>query len=394
MNLLVIAPEYPPNVIGGGGAVYESLAQGLAGLGHDVTVVYGDITNRSPFAKSLRFDQRNGVHLIGVPLLPAPPGLNWAISATPVAPLAATELRHILQHGDWDVAHVHGIGFPLVNGSARILAARDVPYVVTAHGVPRRPFARGGPLASIVRSYLEGSTRRMIDNASSVTGISRAVLEDPNFPIGRGTVIPNGIDTPVGACGRDAGPRVPLRVLSISRLSANKGIDVAIKAVALLRKARPVEYDIYGSDGGDERALRALVDDACAGDYVRFRGTFASEARERLFADHDVLLVPSRVEGFGLAALEGLAAGIPVIAAPVDGLGQFLSAKNAVLVPNHDPVEWSEALELIATESPADASRRIAAGLRTAGEFAWEPIVRSYESRLSSARTRPRAESP
>jgi len=347
--------------------------------------VYGDITNRDPFAKDLRIGPGGAVRLIGVPLLPPPRGVNWAISATPAAPLAAANLRRLLQRGDWDVAHLHGIGFPLVNACARILAERNIPYVVTAHGVPRGPFTRGRLFASIARWYLGGATRRTVEGASAVTGISRAVLDDPNFPIGRGTVIPNGIDLPAATRGREEAPRVPLRVLSISRLSANKGIDVAINAVALLRRSHPVEYDIYGTDGGDERALRALVDAAGADAYVHFRGTFAPESRDRLLADHDVLLMPSRVEGFGLAALEGLATGIPVIANPVDGLAQFLSAENAVLVPGHDPAAWCEALERIITESPAEAHRRIDAGLRTARAFAWEPVVRSYESALASA---------
>ena len=396
MNVLVVAPEYPPHVIGGGGAVYERVARGLARLGHSVTVIFGDITNRDALARSPRVHpSRDGVRLVGVPLLPAPQRFAWAISATPVAPFAAPKLRQLLARGDWDVAHLHGIGFPLVNTCARLLTSRNIPYVLTAHGVPRGPFLRGRLFGAMARLYLGGATRRTVDGAASITGISRAVLDDPNFPIRRGTVIPNGIDLPAApdVRGRESARRVPLRVLSVSRLSANKGIDVAINAVGLLRRSHPVEYDIYGSDGGDERALRALADDAGAANDIHFRGTFAPESRDQLFADHDVLLVPSRVEGFGLAALEGLAAGLPVIANPVDGLSQFLSAENAVLVPDLDPAPWCRALMQVATEPAAERQRRIDAGLRTAEAFAWEPIVGRYESELSAARARRRVES-
>lgn len=386
MRLLVVAPEYPPHVIGGGGVVYARIVNHLASRGHTVSVVFGDFGNLSPLADVRQAgDAPPGVARIEVPLLPNPRRLGWMLSAMPPTPRAARTLARMLARRRWDVAHLHGVGFPLVDLCASALRRSGVPYLFSVHGIPRSPFQRNCITRWAAAAYLNRVTRRTVNGASVVTAVSPSLLNDRNFPIRRGHVIPNGIDirtdpAPVAAARGRAGR--PLRLLSASRLSLNKGIDIAIRAVAALSWTRAVEYDIYGADGGDEREFRVLVDSLAASGNIRFCGVFEPAARERLFSQYDALLMPSRVEGFGLAALEALAAGLPIIANPVDGLTTFLSDENAVLVRAPGAGPWAEAISRLADGQ--GTAGRIEAGLETVRKFSWRGVLDSYETALAN----------
>jgi glycosyltransferase involved in cell wall biosynthesis len=386
MNVLMVAPEYPPNVIGGGGAVYARIAEHFAGSGHRVTVVFGNFANKNWLAAHTESNAEENLRFVSVPLLPTPGRMQWALSAMPPTPRAAASVLRYIGKRTWDVAHLHGVGFPLVDMCAALLRLRRVPYVFTAHGIPRSPFTRGWAARAMVGAYLRGASRRTVAGAAQVTAVSDSLLRDPALPITRGKIVPNGIDLPDTPARNDVTKSAngTLRLLSISRLSVNKGIDIAIRAVAALCRVRSVEYDIYGPDGGDGADFRELAATLGAADVVRFRGTFAPSEREEIFARYDALLMPSRVEGFGLAALEALACGLPVIAHPVDGLAQFLNEENAVLVRNESPSSWRDALEELA-DSPAAAASRISAGRTTAQGFSWTRILRLYEQELVAA---------
>jgi glycogen synthase len=385
VKVLVVTPEYPPNVIGGGGSVYLKLSEYLASRGHEVTTVFGNFANRNPFAgtrRSVGGDSKPT--LVEAALLPTPRKLSWALSAMPPTLSAASSLLGDVLSEQWDVAHLHGFGFPLIDFCSWALRLRGVPYVFTIHGMPYSPFRRGPLLRLAATSYLRVATRRTVSGAAAITVVSSTLLGEAVFPISGAHVIPNGIDVADVQAAETPLPRRRgdvLRVLSVSRLSKNKGIDIAIRAAAMLRREARVEYDLYGPDGGDGAFFRRLVAALDAGGYIRFRGVFMPGERADVFQCYDALLMPSRVEPFGLAALEALAAGLPVIANPVGGLGDFLSESNALLVRSENPAEWADAIS--ALDDVENCRARIVAGLGTARTFSWSAILPLYESELT-----------
>lgn len=139
----------------------------------------------------------------------------------------------------------------------------------------------------------------------------------------------------------DVPPRVtdarpdPSLVLFVGQLIRGKGVDLLLQALTRTRsRARLV---IAGS-GNEEGELRALVASLGLGARVEFVGSVAKAKLPDLYARARCLAMPSRYpETFGLAGLEALSAGLPVIATDVGGIREWLEdGKNGVIVPSGD----------------------------------------------------------
>lgn len=110
----------------------------------------------------------------------------------------------------------------------------------------------------------------------------------------------------------------PPRALVVSRLDWIKGVDIAIEALGFLKRSNwSLELDIVG-DGAERQKLQKLAKDLP----VQFKG-FQFDTIN-LMTQYDILIVPSRREGFGLTAVEGLMVGIPLIASRIDNFTRII----------------------------------------------------------------------
>jgi len=379
MKILMIVPEWPPHVIGGGGHVFEAIARHLATLGHEVTVAHGDHTNRNLFAGAdVRVD--GNLEIMRIPLIPVPPRFAWMSSTFPPTIPALRGLGKLLKR-PWHVGHLHGVGFMLIDLVARGLRRRRIPYALTIHGVPNSPLHRGRFAAAALRIYLRHCARPSLLGANVVTAVSNELLRDPLLPSISGTVIPNGLAE--GDFYQEPDHRAPRplpKLVSIARLTKNKGIDIAIAAVAeLTRRGILCRYDVYGPDGGDEAEFRALAANLGLRDIVSFKGSFSPAARAGILAGADLVLIPSRVEGFGIAALEALAAGVPVLSTRAGGLADFLDDSNSIAVA---PCSESMVDGILRGLDPRLREKVIVGGRNTANRFRWRTILPRYDQML------------
>lgn len=125
----------------------------------------------------------------------------------------------------------------------------------------------------------------------------------------------------------------PLKLVSMSRLAAEKHLDLAIKAVAQVHDAgTPIELDIYGQ-GGELNKLTQVIQDCHASDYVRMMGHTNESAK--IYPKYDAFISASYSEGFGLTYIEALNAMLPVItfAARFGALELIQDGKNGFLQP-------------------------------------------------------------
>jgi glycogen(starch) synthase len=382
MKILEIVPEWPPFVIGGGGHVFREIARSLASR-HDVTVVFGDYSNRSLFAAAER-TSTGKLRLMRLPLVPTPSSTTWLRTVLPPVMPAFASLFSVLSER-WDVAHLHGLAFPMIDVSAALLRRRGVPYVFTIHGVPASPLRRNAFVRNAFLWYVKRISARTVMGAARLTAVSRSLLRDALVPRREGTVVHNGLlDSDFDASVDHTQPGATPLLVSLGRLSANKGIDIAIEALAILTAAgQEVRYDIWGPDGGEAAAFKRLAAQLGLDRRVRFLGAFQPEDRRRILAAADVVLVPSRVEGFGIVALEAAAAGVPVVASDVDGLAEFLSPENAMLVPPADPSALAAAIK--EALQPQVRAQRIVAARSLAERFRWKNVVGDYERELTIA---------
>jgi len=112
---------------------------------------------------------------------------------------------------------------------------------------------------------------------------------------------------------------------------------------------------------------------------VRHVGTVSPAELERHYRAADLFAFPSNKEGFGLVALEALAAGLPVVATELDVFLTFLAdGENALLTPAGDGGALGLALARLARD-PALRARLVAGGRRVAAAYAWDTAAAAHE---------------
>ncbi|GIG38660.1 glycosyltransferase family 4 protein [Cellulomonas phragmiteti] len=171
----------------------------------------------------------------------------------------------------------------------------------------------------------------------------------------RVSVVHNGVPGPADPAPARAEVDGSLRLVYVGRLSARKGVDVAVEAVAALRDAGDdVELDLVGAvfPGYEwfEQGLRDRARELGVGDAVRFRGFHPSVWP--FLAEADVVLVPSVVdEPFGNTAVEAVLAARPLVVSATSGLLEaadgYVSAQQ---VPPGDPAALADAVRRVRKE--------------------------------------------
>jgi glycosyltransferase involved in cell wall biosynthesis len=162
-------------------------------------------------------------------------------------------------------------------------------------------------------------------------------------------------------------------VATVGRLSWEKGQDVLLRSVPAVAAALPEVRFLLCGTGPEEGSLRRLAQGLRVADRVEFLG-FAPDVRPVL-ASAAIFAMPSRSEGLGVAVLEAMAMGNPVVASDVGGLrDSVLQGETGLRVPADDPEALAEAL-LALLQSPERARQMGAAGRARALEQYDRPRV-------------------
>jgi glycosyltransferase involved in cell wall biosynthesis len=379
LRLLFIVPEWPPHVVGGGGYVFSRIARGLRARGHEITVAHGEYTNTNPIAIPSRRRDLDGLTRYILPLLPTPSSMRWLETTLPPTPPAAMGLARLIAGNRWDVISLHGTAFPLIDASAFLARRLGIRHAFTVHGVPEGPFERGALVGACYRAYYKLMTRRTILFADGLTAVSQAIMRHPLLDIREAVIIANGIDADAFDETVDHTiPSAPPRLISLSRLSHHKGIDIAVEAVtALTNQGMDIRYDIHGADAGEQTHLQTMIAQSSARERIVLHGKLLASERNRAFAQADLCVIPSRRESFGLVALEAMAAGLPVVATDVEGLPEVVEG-CAILAKPNDPQSLQTAIR--SALEPRRRKEMIAQGRARARTFLWDDIVTRYES--------------
>jgi glycosyltransferase involved in cell wall biosynthesis len=237
---------------------------------------------------------------------------------------------------DADVVHAHWLP------SGWVAARTDKPFVVTLHGTDVELAQR-----------LPRFARAVFARAAGVVAVSSSIADSVRTLGARQVqVIPNGIDVPP-AVGAEAEPPY---VLFAGRLSIEKGV------LELVDAARGLPLVVVG-DG----PLRRRVPQA--------RGFVARDELVRLLDQAAVVVCPSRREGFGMACLEAMAHGKPVVATDVGGLRDLVvDGETGIVVPPRNTSALRAAIELLLGD--ADLRARLgAAGHQRAFAFDWTRVI-------------------
>ena len=156
------------------------------------------------------------------------------------------------------------------------------------------------------------------------------------------TVVPYGVDLErFQPPARDAARNGEVVIGSVGRLSIEKGLDVLLDAVARLQQSGVAVRAVLAGDGPLRAKLEAQAQQLGITSRVEFRGELPHEAVPDVLAELDIFVMPSKAEGFGVAALEAQAMELPVVASRVHGIPDVVrDGRTGLLVPpgNADPL--------------------------------------------------------
>lgn len=298
-------------------------------------------------------------------------------------------VRRALREGRYDIVLEDINKLPLF-----LPMLTDLPaYVVVPHLFGTTAFQQAAwPVAAVV--WLAELPVPRVYRRAAFHAISDSTKEDlvrRGVPASRVRVIYPGVDAEWYRPEREGGIALsgsrPLRAseptfLYIGRLKRYKGIDTAIRAVALARERDRVLGLVIAGTGDDRPRLEALARALQVGEQVRFVGFVDEAEKRRLYRRAWATVLPSAKEGWGLTNVEAAACGTPAVAADRPGLRETVRhGETGFLVPYGDADALARTLVRLA-DDPELVERLGVAGREFAESLAWDRTARETEHHL------------
>ncbi len=372
-RVLVLNYEFPPMGGGAGHASYH-IARTLAESGCDVDVITSGTNGHTIFEvhSGLRIfrvkSNRRSLHECGMEGA-------WAYVAA-----ARPIFQRLLNAEQYDVIHYF---FGLPTGFLSLLSprSRTIPSVISLRGsdVPGYDASNNG-LQWVHRAMLP-VTKRIWKKASALVALSDSLrdLAQPILPEKTIGVIPNGIDVdhfhPNGYHATEhAGP---LRLLCVARLVRRKGLDDLFHAMALLRD-EPIHLTLQGI-GSQQDELARLAISLGVADRISFAGFKDRDSLPVVYQKADLFVMPSLAESFGLATLEAMACGLPVVVSRVGGMVEYVKdGENGLIVPPRDPEALANAIRSLARNPGLRRSMGARNAQKVRQEYTWQHVADAY----------------
>ncbi len=312
----------------------------------------------------------------GIDLIPFP--LEGELN--PAKDLAAiAKVVDIIRNKDIDVVHCHGFKAGFIGRIAGWITGR--PCLYTVHNfLPSSAGRIKKNVAIGLEKILAKKTHAIITVSRALQSYERKML---NIPENKIKVIYNGIDLPKlqekqldirkewGISSND------ILVGTVARLIPSKGIDFLIRAVPkVLEKHSNVKFMIVG-DGPEDGKLKKLAKEINCENYIIFTGYI--EYVWYCYRAFDIFVLPSLSEGLGIAVLEAMVSGKPVIASNTGGIPEIIEhGVNGYLVEPGDSWQIAEAI-LKLLSSPEERKRY--------GEAGYQTVVEKFDNNIMVDKT-------
>lgn len=391
MRVLVISHLYPSKADSVRGNFVHSQIKALQELGCDTQVLAPTAVAPFPlyvfkekwrrFHETPKQDNYQGVDVIYPRIIRTPgavlfemSGLNYYYALKPYA---------WKQHREQPFNLVHAqVAYPDGWAAAKLAAEMELPLVLTLHGQELQKIVHwGAKLRKFVEETLAKAAVVVVPSEKMLTlarkhGVAKSKLH----------LIYNGVDNlpvtdlpqPLKAILRDKQV-----LLSVCHLEPEKGVQHNIRALALLKDAYPQLVYLIVGDGSYRSRLQKLAQELGVQERVIFAGHQPRDKMGGFYRVAHVFSMPSRDESFGIAYLEAMVAGLPVIGTKGEGIDAIISENRAGRLVEHGNVKAlaREISELLKPEIAVELGRR---GKEATTGFTWQNNARQLLKVYSS----------
>jgi glycosyltransferase involved in cell wall biosynthesis len=387
MNILIITPVYPHSGNSIEGIFNEQHALAIKELGLKVTVILckpwipdviaAKITRYKNLKGLPQSEERNGIEIFYARYFHIPQYYFMKLTVFSCAQAILKTVRR-LGNKTFDVIQVHSV-WPVGFAAPYVSSFLKIPFVLTLHieDDPQVYDSKQGRI--FYKNMFEKASKVVAVGSPLIKFIQRIIPSTDSNKILR---IPNGIDLDmVDSISKEppAPKEGPVVIISVCNLWHVKGIDLNMKALAMLyqRGIQSWVYTIVG-DGPKRLSLEKLSKELGINDKVHFAGRLPHREALHKIREADICCMPSRNESFGLVFLEAMACGKAAIGCFETGAEDLiLNNKTGILVQKEDIESLSAALEKMVT-NPSWARELGEAGRKRAEEFSWKDAALRY----------------
>lgn len=189
--------------------------------------------------------------------------------------------------------------------------------------------------------------------------------------------IHNGVDFAFWSqCKRESQAKF---ITTVGALRTVKGHDILVEAFDKISTYHPDVNLLIIGDGPQRSALEGMINDKNLKQRVFLTGELDKQQIRNYFAESLLFVFPSRFEGFGIALLEAMASGLPVISTEVGGIPEILTKGTGVLIPKDNPERLKEEMEVF-LKNPDLRKKLSNEAFKRAKTFDWNQTIMKYES--------------
>lgn len=357
MKVLHVIPSFAPAWRYGGPIVAAlEMTKALVRLGHDVTVFTTNIDG----SDDLDVPTDRPVELDGVQVRYFPVKRPRSYCYSPDISRALER-----QVSDFDIVHIHSIFLWPTTVAASWCRRKNVPYIIRPAGMlsdemMTKSYVDGARSAiSKVKKWSYMRTFGKSDLASAAafhfTSESEMAASRAMEPNADSFVIPLGVDAPDPSHFdpsylRNRLPDIgdnPI-VLFLSRIDPKKGLDVLIESLALLGDHHRFAFVVAGSGTpAYERTIKELVVQRGLDNRTHFLGLVEGDEKWAVLHGANLFVLPSHNENFGVAVVEAMASGLPIVISDQVAIHKIVGGANAGIVTRVDATEVAAAIEAL-----------------------------------------------
>ncbi len=372
MRVLQVCPIFHARMASGVGLHVLNISKTLKKMGHDVQVFSSKMLKEG--SREIVPESKNveGVRVRRFDVFKIP---NISSGYIP-----SPSIVKALLDWDADVVHAHSYSYFPTYTSALVRVLKERPLVLTTHQPPTETAFKSKLLMKVYNRSLGRLSLRRADKVIAVTRLEADFLvkvagADPN----KITVIPEGVDLDLFKPKIDKSEQEKV-ILFVGRIAQEKGLMYLIKAIPRVTKVFPsISVLMVGEDQGIQENLIKAAENLGVEKIVHFLGPKFGYELARTYRKARIFVLPSLYETFGLAILEAMASGLPIVTTRTGGIPELVEdGSNGMLVGPRNHEALAEAIIKLLSDPDLSLGMSKRNPVK-AKRYSWESVAESIE---------------